>query len=240
MSLLDSSPEYFSTQFHQLPPPLIPVPVLGLEILEDIYSVGPFPTERWRSYIDIKDWDPTKYQDDMMRRRAYHARTTYEALFLISFTDSSWLSVPAYEMIKDIAHFELRCTEVEMLSWQLTCKMVGFKVENHEPLYRCAAIWYTTLMWITNKIVGPVKNRSEDQRKAYSEMVHIKPERSYGRKELAKYIDRYVFAIQQYLKKGLIRVDNEPRRNEILKNLSNQLQSCLILIDAVIVVTDRI
>jgi hypothetical protein len=113
--------------------------------------------------------------------------------------------------------------------------MVGFVVEDHEPLYNCAAIWYTTLMWLTNKIL---KKKNMVQRKAYSEMVHMKPEKSYGKKELAKWIDKYVYSIQEYLKRGILNMNDEAQRNIILRDLSGKLQKCLVAIDGVLKVTE--
>jgi hypothetical protein len=77
MSLLDSAPEYFSTSFHELQAPLVPLPV-HVELLEDIYTVGIQPVERWRSFINIENWNPYVFHDDLLKKRGKRKQKGFE------------------------------------------------------------------------------------------------------------------------------------------------------------------
>lgn len=213
--------------------PLIPIPVLGATILDDIYSVGEQPSTRWRSFIDALNWDPRNYHDTLLAKRAYYARTCWEAVFLLSFTDSNWLSLNQYEMMQQVTHFELRRTEFEIVSYQLTCGMLGIKLFNHKNLLDGCTILFTSMMWIAEKIMVPHSNKVKNN---YEDLKAMRPFKGDDRRVLAKKYDRYIFAINEFLKRGAIIVQNEKIRDQFLDILTKKLKNCVLSLDQLLFV----
>ncbi len=238
INLIDSQlPELLTPNFSTLQSPLIPVPINGLDALEDIYCVGLQPIDRWRSYIDATNWDPKIYHDKLLQKRAYHARIVWEMLTLESFTDSTWLSTASVQMIRDVAYLELRQTEVEMMSYQLTCGMIGISVDKAKSndLYYCALTLYCTILWLCDKAQG--KTKTKKQHEAYSDVVReMKPNRSDSPKENGKAIDKLIFAVQEFLKRSTIMLDNEKEKEEFMNELSLKLKKCIISFDKVAII----
>lgn len=137
-----------------------------------------------------------------MKRRAYHARTCWEATLLISFTDSSWLSVGTYRVIQDTANFELRKAEIELLSFQLTAGSIGIKLEDVRKVYDCSVIFYTTMIWFADQCIKNPDRTKEEQkiaRKEHAKFVHMKPFLHNGGKALAKNLDMMIHAVYTFL-----------------------------------------
>lgn len=212
-----------------LPPPLIPLPVLGLEMIEDIFYVGNSPPERWRSYINAGDWSPAKINGKLLKKRAYHARVAYEATLLLSFTDSSWLSTESYRMIQQVAMLELRTVEFELMSYQLTCGTIGLILENRDKLFVCATLMFTTQMWLADKIMD-AGEKSFNKRKALVELGQARPFSVDSTKELAVQIDEYIYGIQEMMKKGSIMIT---KNTTIIEDLTNKLRLCIRAFDDV-------
>lgn len=214
--------------------PLVPTPVDTSGYLDDIYHVGESSSERWRSFIDCLKWEPKNYHDRILKKRAYHARTCWEATFLLSFTDSSWLSVGSYRLIQDVAHFEMRKVEIELLSFQLTAGMVGIKLDDVRLVYDCCVIFYTTMIWFSDYCFkhSIKSNRKEerDDRKAHAHFVHMKPFLHHGGKELAKNLDMMIHAIHTFL--GYFNMDGS---KEMVELLGRKLKMCIEYVDKVIV-----
>jgi hypothetical protein len=70
-------------------PALIQAPI-NTTPLSDIYCVGEQPMERWRSFMDVQNWQPSSFHDALLKRKAYHARIVLEMTLLESFTDCDW------------------------------------------------------------------------------------------------------------------------------------------------------
>jgi len=220
-----------------LPPPLVPSPVNTFPF-EDIYTVGRSSEKRWRSFINCLDWDPRKHNSQIMIRRAYHARTLWEASLLLSFTDSSWLSTGAYEMIRDTAHFELRKVELEILSFQLTSGALGIDMNDKGRVYDCAAIFYTPLLWFANRCLSAQKamlkskEYREDQ-KDHARLLHMKPYPHHSPMELARNLDQLIHAVFSFLNHFPID-PNAP--DGALAVISRKLKLCIQLVDPIICV----
>ena len=238
INLLDSNlPQLLTPNYFQLQQPLIPLPCPGHDVLEDIYSVGLQPIERWRSYIDVTNWDPKQYHDKLLQKRAYHARIVWEMLTFESYTDSTWLSTASIQMIKDVAYLELRTIEIEIMSYQLTCGMIGInaKKENQKLLYECSLHMYLTVLWLCDKVQG--KTKTKQQHKTYSEVVQdLKPFPSNSAKEHGKLIDQLIFAIQEFLKRSTIMLDNEKEKESFMEELSIKLKKCICSFDKIAII----
>ena len=218
-----------------LPEPLIPNPVDSY-LVEDIYTVGRSSEKRWRSFINCLDWDPRKHNSQIMIRRAYHARTLWEASLLLSFTDSSWLSTGSYEMIRDTAHFELRKVELEILSFQLTSGALGLDLRSKERLFDCAVIYYTTMMWFANRCLSAqkallsAKEYRVDQ-KDHATLLHMRPYPHHSAKELARNLDKLIHAVFSFLNHFPID-PNAP--DGAIAVISRKLKHCIELVDPII------
>jgi len=233
-SLIDTKPQYW--EFENLPRPLVPLPVDSY-FLDDIYSLPPVPTERWRSFINVEDWDPKQFHVDLLKRRAYHARMCWEATLLLSFTDSSWLGSKSYEMIKDVAYYNLRVVEFEMISYQLTCGMVGIGSKQHTDLFNASVGLYTTTVWIVDKILERQKvKKTMDQRKSYSEMIRCRPGPSMTCKELCVLIDQMIHELQEILKKEILFVDCVHDKTSLMIKLSKRFEHIIIAMDKILIV----
>ncbi len=231
MSLMDEPPPY--QEFSQLSQPLVSLPLNNLNEITDIYTVGLSPIQRWRSFIDAENWDPYQFHDSLLRKRAYHARCVWESVWILSFTDSSWVTIPSYEMLRDIASFELRVVEFEILGYQLTCGMLGIGANSFDKLFDCAIGLYVTLIWLTEKILGP--NRTKTQRLAHVEIVQMKPGRSDSKKNICKHIDRFIFMLQEYLKKGEVMMGLQ-QTTHFLSHMTMRLRKNIIALDEIIIV----
>ena len=238
LDLLTSSiPEALTPDYWDLPTPLIPTPIVGLEMIEDIYCVGLSPMERWRSYIDATNWDPKQYHDKLLSKRAYHARIVYEMILLESYMNSTWLSTASLHMIRDIAYLELRTIEIEIMSFQLTCGMLGINSEkkNDRALYECSLEMYLLVMWLTDAVQG--KNKTKEQHKTYSEVVQdMKPSYSDSPKQKGKLIDKLIYAIQEFLKRSAVMLDSVKDREIFYIELSSKLKKCIICFDKIAVI----
>ena len=223
--------------FDGLAEPLIDAPV-DLSSLEDVYMVGKSPSKRWRVYIDFEKWDPSNYNTSLVKAKAYHARVLYEACYLLSFTDSTWLSTATYELIKATAHLELRRVEFEILSFQLTAGMVGIWIEKGktENLYHCATTLFTTLMWMSKRM-NDITGDKRDKETFYG-LVDLKPFPSDSSKQLGKNVDRLIFAIFSFLKHKGFKVSSQHFPEEMVRELGNKLQTCIIKLDTLIKVVD--
>lgn len=223
----NNPPDFIPVELEQ--EPLLESP-LDVSLIEDIYTVGNSPMERWRIYIDCENWNPQRHHDKMMKNRAYHARCVWEACLLLSFTNSNWLTVQSYQMIKDISHFELRKIEIEIMSYQLTCGMLGICCDKHPQLYFCALKTYETVMYLTDAILNQGKKKLENRR-AHGEMKRTQPMKSDSRKQLGKYIDEGIFTVHSLLQRGAI-VLNE-NSTEFVSGLGLRLRLMICSFDKV-------
>jgi len=216
--------------------PLIPPPVDTYN-LDDIYIVGETSSGRWRTFINCLDWNPKKYNNHLLQRRAFHSRACWEAIYLLSFTDSSWVSIGAFTMIKDTAHLELRKVEIELLSFQLTTGVVGIKMDHQRNVYDASVVFFVTVIWFADLCLKQqelsLKSKSEkkDIRKEHAKFMHMKPFPHHGIKELAKNLDQLIHALHMFL--SAIQLTKQLPIAEIGK----KLQSCILMIDKIIIVT---
>lgn len=206
---------------------------IDMKVVEDVYTVGPSPSQRWRVYIDAENWEPKNYHGRLLQAKAYHSRSLYEICMLLSYTNSSWLSLDVLGLIKSTTHLELRRVEFELVSFQLTCGMIGIKVEkkNHD-LYHCGTILFTTLMWISKNITK-LTNTKPDKDKFYG-MMELKPFPSESPKQLAKIVDKLIFAIFSFLQHESFQKASTKFPEATVRELGYKLQSCVLAMDGLI------
>jgi hypothetical protein len=169
-----------------------------------------------------------------MIKRAYHARSCWEASMLLSFTDSSWLSTGAYEMIRDAAHYELRKVEFELLSFQLTSGALGIDLGGDKnQLYNCAAIVYTTMIHFTDRCLSAQQASvsAKEKRQERAKFIGMKPYPIQGAKELAMILDQLIHAVYIFLMHFPVDANNAA-----VGVVANKLKQCIQLVDPIIVV----
>lgn len=203
-------------------------PVQEYELIEDLYCVGVSPLERWRCFINCDDWDPRKHHDTLLGRRDYHARQTWELVAITSILGPDYMCKETLEIVRDVSAVELRKVEFEMMSYQLTCGMIG--ISGHKKdLYRTSCILHLVTVYITNLILGG-KEKDAEQIKLFDTMIEEKPRKADNKEKLSMKIDRSIFAIQELLKHGTFKETE-------LKNLSYKLKDGVLAFDSVAIVT---
>jgi hypothetical protein len=221
MHLLDTPNK---TGNHYLDELLFPLPIEFPHV--DCY-VPVSDSERWRTYIDSDAWEPEKHNKDLLSRREYHARSVWEASMLLSFTDIDWVSTDTIIALRDVGHLELRITEIEIVSYQLTCGMVGIGARERQKLYHCATNLFMCNMYMS-KIL-------ESKKSTLVKLENLKPSPSDSKKDLCKQIDLSIFGAHQLLTKGLESM-REKRGHELVAELSEKLKRCIISLDEVLVI----
>lgn len=213
------------------PEALIPPPV-PVNDFEDVYCVGASSSERWRLFIDCENWHPEKFHDKLMRKRAYHARCAYEAALLVSYTNSNWLSTPAFELIRDLAVYEMRRVEFEIFSFQSTCGMIGLDSSDRSKLFTASVVMYTTMIWIAEHVLFTEDNRTKSMRKAFGELKDRRPYSVDGKNTLCENIDFYALSIRSFMTHDITSINAQKGR--FLKDLLLKLQQCILQMDILI------
>lgn len=211
-----------------LPPPLIPVPVSDLVMIDDVYIPMESSVERWRSFIDGENWDPRQFNDDLLRARAYHARMYWEYAILHSFTCANWLCIPTIKMVMYSAAISLRTTEFEILSYQLTCGMIGFIPDDREALWKASIRLYTTMLWLGKQLLDKGK-KTKERRKQWVKLNARKPLSVDNGKELASKMDESIFTIKEMLVQG-----PDLLNQDWLEECVRQLKECIVSLDHLI------
>jgi len=228
LNLMDNNPpEFIPQEIEQQP--LIEAPI-DLSLIEDIYTVGLSPMARWRAYIDCENWQPKNFHDQLLKSRAYHARCVWEACFLMSFTNKDWLTIGANQTIKDVAHFELRKVEIQIMSYQLTCGMLGICCDKHPQLFFCAEKTFECVMFLAEHILKDGQKKMSN-RKAFGEIQRTKPFKSESRKALGKYIDEGIYTVMELLNKGTVVI--QENSTKFVEEMGNKLRLMICSFDKV-------
>ena len=217
-----------SSNIH-LDEPLIPVPIEFPH--EDCY-IPTSSSTRWRSFINAEDWDPKKHNDDLLKKRDYHARIVWETSLLITMTDINWLCVDAIKVIQNVAHLELRISEIDLVSYQLTCGMIGVGAKERVKLYHCAVKLFMLNIFMMKTIVGSFGGEKESVDK---KMAGKKPEPSDSKRTLCKQIDLEVFEVKELLSRGIIQLMSQGDHSFVAE-LGDMLKEVVISLDQVLVV----
>lgn len=218
MHLLDEQDEY---EF--LPEPLITTPISTAEI-DDIYTLDQSSSDRWRTFIHVDQWHPANHHTVLFKKRAMYARHVWESIILLSCTEPNYLTIPMLESIKSMASFKLRKTEIEIMTFQLTCGMIGLSIADQKDLYHCACLFYLTTIFIANRLLP--EKKSLNQRHMYGELIRSKPMTVDSPKDLAIQIDRQILTLHVFLTKGGV-------NDEDVDEVAKRLKQCICSFDKV-------
>ena len=216
--------------------PLIPGDV-GIDLIEDVYTVGESSSERWRSYINCENWNPRQFHDDLLVMRAYHARMCWETCNFMAITESNWLCLGAISMIQETAHYELRRTEFKILSFQLTTGMLGLIANDKDILYRCSVILFTTMHWLTQKIFVAGEKDKTRRKQTVKLQTELRPYSVDGVKHLGLLIDKNIFALYKFMENENFEDLRQIAGAEFIKELGIKLRNCILILDKILTIT---
>ena len=240
MSLLDIDFTDYSTPQYYVEP-LIDPALENTDIIDDLVVFkleGNVTKERWRQFIDIEKWNPKEHHDKLLNRRNYHIRNCWECIVLISYSEAHWLIRPALEQIRNISSLELRITEIEIISYQITCGMLGIQGD-HKQLMRTGWTCYLANMFIAEYIIGnDIKKMTKSQNKCYYDLFHTKPMSCDSKKELALKIDEYVLGLHVFLKniKRVVGLKDDDDNTKKILEISMQIKKCIVSLDEILFV----
>lgn len=202
---------------------------LDLNDLEDIYTVGESSSHRWRSFIDSDDWNPKQFHDTLLQRRAYHARCAWETSITYSMMEPDWLTLDAVRRMREFAHFNLRCVEIEMVTYQLTCGSIGITTKKQLKLYRAATLVYEASLYMAG--LYALDEKSKEKLDAYKELKKNKPTMSENKKDLAIFIDHSCWGLNELLK----RFASHAQEGESLEAFVERLKEIILALDEILV-----
>jgi hypothetical protein len=232
--LLDDLPA--TGEMDNLAPPLIPSVEDNIDLIGDIYCVGESPGKRWRMFIDCKDWNPRQFHEKLLVKRAYNARMCWETSYYLGLGESNWLSRETISLIQRTAHFKLRVAEFEILTFQLTCGMLGIKCEDHDKLFTCSVLVFTTMVWFSKNVLDLGDNKDKERRTAHIELMQdLRPFSVDSNKRLAILIDKSIFTIVQFLTthEGVF-----PLNSNLVEEMAKKMKNCILMLDDVIHVVE--
>lgn len=232
--LLDDLPA--TGEMDNLAQPLIPAIDDNIDLVDDIYCVGKSPGKRWRMFIDCKDWNPRQFHEKLLVKRAYNARMCWETSHYLGIAESNWLSRETITLIQRTAHFKLRVAEFEILTFQLTCGMMGIKCDDHDMLFKCSVLVFTTMAWFSKSVLDIGNHKDKDRRAAHIDLVSdLRPYSVDSKTRLAGLIDKNIFTIVQFLTthEGVL-----PMNSNLVEEMAKKMKNCILLLDEVIQIVD--
>jgi hypothetical protein len=207
---------------HYLDELLFPLPIEFPH--EDCY-VPVSDSTRWRSFINSEQWTPEQHNKDLLSRREYHARMVWETCMMIALTDIDWVCTDSLIALREIGHLELRITEIAIVSYQLTCGMVGIGARERQKLYHCAINLFMCNMFMS-KAIGAENH-------LLLKLEELRPKASDSKKDLCRLIDLAVFGVHQMLSKGLNMINEN---DNVVIELGRRLRDCIKSLDLVLIV----
>lgn len=132
--------------------------------------------------------------------------------------------VPAIEQIKDVAHFELRACEIELVSLQLTCGKLGFKTKDIDLLHHASINIYMATVTLSRELVNGDKN-------LMSEIEKLRPRMSLGKKQICKNIDHGVWELKKLLQNGYSLMSKRP---DFVITMSEKLRLAILSLDEIL------
>jgi len=233
MSLIDS--DLPPGTMDSLPDPLIPLPG-NIDLISDIFSVGPHSSERWRGFIDCKDWNPKRYNEKLLVLRAYNARMCWECASFLSISEADWVSINTIEMVQETAHFELRKIEIEIVSFQLTSGMLGLDISDLSKLFQVCVILYTTTIWLNDKVLENGEKNKERRKAALELQENLRPYSVDSVKRLGVLIDRNLFAIFKFISDSSFIELKNIVGHQFIKSLGKKLKNCILQLDDILII----
>lgn len=213
--------------------PLIGEPINGLETVQDIYISDSGNADRWRSYMNYKQWDPRKFNDEILKMKMYHARVYTETTILDSIIPSDWVIGEQVRAIQELAAIHMRKYEFEIAGFQLLTGNIAIttKKEKREDLRMAAAMLYTSIFWWLNQMPSTNKIVSKSKKT----LGLWKPLSVDSAKCYARHIDNLIETMRILLKLNLGDEDVIDSK-KFKKELGVKLRNCILSLDKVLII----
>lgn len=222
-----------SNTLYLLDQPLVNEAILGLEDVVDVYVSDSMQPDRWRTYIDYKNWDPKEFNDQLVQKKMYHARIFIETTVLLSITPVDWLISEQIKSIQELSAIHLRKYEFDLVGFQLLTGNVTINIrkDQRQQLMITGTILYSTIFWWLNQITST--NKMVKQSKQV--LSQWRPMSVDSTRSCAKYIDNMVETIRILLKLELSDEDYIDGK-KFKQELGLKLRNCIIGLDKVLIV----
>lgn len=185
--------------------------------------------------MDASAWSPEAHNDRLTTHRAYHARHAWELTVMLQSTPEDYVCRQSLTVLRVAALLELRQTEIELASFQLTCNAIGFRLDDREALYG-AAVWvYAAHLYLFDQVA--VLKKKKTGRK---DVLAMAPSRTDSPRQLASNLDKNMHALHVLLKMGAdqikVSVATDPD-GVVMRMLTRRLEAAVKSLDKVVVVT---
>lgn len=176
-----------------------------IDDIVDVYCVGPQPLHRWRPYVSIDadgklqppDWDPRAANEEMIRKRHFHARSAAQYTLLADHArEAGWEVEPTLVALRTCAILDMRYQEISLLDFQLLTQTVGIdnRTTDRDELYLTAKMVHSTQLFL-HDVVARCTDVKKSNRK---EVLREAPSLTDGKVQLARCICNGVRAIKAY------------------------------------------
>lgn len=217
----------------------------GFEALEDVFTVGELARDmdRWRPFLDLQaggrihpDWNPQMHNERVVETYRRQAKLCYEHALVLSILEDdgerTWECRPFYRYFKLIAEIEMRCSAIEICSFQLTANTVGIRTQapHREDLYLACALGHATHLYLYDMVCNALRKKT-----GRGEIAAEKPSRTDTSTELARNLDKQIFSIHILATQALPRMKGS-FSEENAEGLSRRMGMLVKALDKVLVV----
>jgi hypothetical protein len=211
-----------------------------LDELTDVFCVGEVDTDRWRRFLNIQDPVPDlkgvmeKAHARILFERADRAKCAYDFALLIEVA-SDHKCVVILKYYFQVALFELRSSEIELVSYQLTLGSVGFLVKDVDQLYWAALCAHSAHLQLWDAVA-----QHHGTKTGRKDVLQFKPSRTDRGATLAKSLDFNLHAVHVFLSQKVYEVWKQLGPDAavpMLKQLNGKLTLLIKALDRVVLVT---
>lgn len=214
-----------------------------MDTVSDLFCVGELAKDlgRWRPFVDVSPegkfdptWHPQLHNTKLLAHHRDQGQVVYEhALMLESIRgEREWKTKPLLTFFKVIAEIEMRCIEVEICSFQMTCNTVGINCSAPlDDLYVATAFAHAANLYLFDLACAQLNRRH-----GRGEIDAEKPSRTDTAKQLAANLDRQIFAVHLLCKEILPRLQKQMVGDQAA-GVAHRLRMMMRALDKVIVVT---
>lgn len=199
--------------------------------IDDIFKVGSDEKaeSRWRSKLDVTvKFDAHLFADELLSKRAYHARHTYELTLLVEICDKDWISRWAVKLLRDVSLVELRASEIRIAAFQLGMGVVGIRRADAQTMYKCAVFAHGLHLYLYDAVAD-----MQNVKKGRKDVLAEKPVSTDTPRQLATCIDTQVFACQLMLDRTLATLKSRMTPESVF-NLARRMTLLVKALDEVL------
>jgi hypothetical protein len=209
-----------------------------IDLLADVFTVGESSVLRWRGFLDVAAPvpDPVRTARDtharLLHRRASRAASAYDFALLIGVADDR-KCVVILRYYFQVALFELRSSEIELVSYQLTLNSVGLRLQDADTLF-----WAATCAFSTHLALWDAVAAHQDVKAGRKEVLAERPSRTDTPLQLAKGLDLHLHALHMFLLHKIYQVWKDAGPDEaipLLNGLNRRLHLLVQALDTVVV-----